>query len=136
MHVRSVPAVGLDRFVESGGDPAHHREVRRYLDAMFAAGSMRPEWCFVAEEHGGPVGRIAFWTLPGMEEPLALVLFDAPWREDHRGTGARLLGHALEEARALGAGGSNTSSTTRRCRPNSSTIPKNGSRCSRAPGSP
>ncbi len=105
MHVRSVPAVGLDRFVESGGDPAHHGEVRRYLDAMFAAGSMRPEWCFVAEEHGGPVGRIAFWTLPGMEEPLALVLFDAPWREDHRGTGARLLGHALEEARALGAGG-------------------------------
>lgn len=79
MRVRSVPAVGLDRFVESGGDPAHHGGVRRYLDAMFAAGSMRREWCFVAEEHGGPVGRIAFWTLPGMEEPLALVLFDAPW---------------------------------------------------------
>ena len=103
MHVRSVPAVGLDRFVESGGDPAHRREVRQYLDAMFAAGSMRPEWCFVAEEHGEPVGRIAFWTLPGMEEPFALVLFDAPWQGNYRKTGARLLGHALEEARALGA---------------------------------
>lgn len=103
MHVRSVPAVGLDRFVESGGDPAHHREVHQYLDAMFAAGSMRPEWCFVAEERGGPFGRIAFWTLPGMEEPFALVLFDAPWRGKHRKSGARLLGHALEKARALGA---------------------------------
>lgn len=104
MFVRSVPDVGLDRFVEAGGDPAQHREVRRYLDAMFTAGSMRPEWCFVAEEDGGPVGRIAFWTLPGMESPFALVLFDVPWRGDYRERGSRLLGLALEEARALGAG--------------------------------
>ncbi len=103
MHLRSVPAVGLDRFVESGGDAVHHGEVRRYLDAMFDAGSMRPEWCFVAEEHGGPAGRIAFWTLPGIEKPFALVLFDVPSREDYREAGSRLLEHALEEARTLGA---------------------------------
>jgi ribosomal protein S18 acetylase RimI-like enzyme len=103
MHVRPVTAVGLDLFVESGGDPAYHREVRRYLDAMFAAGSMRPEWCFVAEKNGTPVGRIAFWTLPGMEEPFAIVLFDAGWTGNHHEVGARLLGYALDEAYRLGS---------------------------------
>jgi len=43
---------------------------------MFAAGSMRPEWCFVAQEEGEdhPLGRVAFWTLPGMGEPFEVAL--------------------------------------------------------------
>ncbi len=65
---------------------------------------MRPEWCFVAEEEGeGPVGRVAFWTLPGMEEPFALVLLDVPWDTDYVSGGTRLLEDVLEKARALGA---------------------------------
>ncbi len=56
---------------------------------MFAAGSMRPEWCFVIQEkENNPLGRVAFWTLPGMEKPLALVLLEVPWEEDHLGAGA------------------------------------------------
>ena len=100
MHVRSAADAGLDRFVGAGGDPAHQEEVRRYLDTMFAAGSMRPGWCFVAEE-GTTVGRIAFWTLPGMEEPFALVLFDVDRRGDLRAFGAGLLEYALKEARRM-----------------------------------
>lgn len=103
MHVRSAASVGLDTFVESAGDPAHHREVRRYLETMFAAGSIRPEWCFVAEEDSGPYGRIAFWTLPGMGEPFAIVLFDVFWSGNYRDAGARLLDFVLEEARRLGS---------------------------------
>ena len=70
---------------------------------MFAAGSMHPEWCFVAEEGDRPLGRVAFWTLPGMEEPFALVLLDVPWNGDHMGVGQRLLEDVLNEARRLGA---------------------------------
>ena len=72
---------------------------------MFAARSMRPEWCFVAEaEHGErPLGRVALWTLPGMEEPFALVLLDLPWDGDYTGVGTRLLEYVLEKARVLGA---------------------------------
>ncbi len=103
MHVRSVPSAGLDVFVELAGDPAQHGEVRRYLETMFAAGSMRPEWCFVAENDGSPVGRVAFWTLPGMAASFALVLFDVLWRENYREVGSALLGYALEEARRLGS---------------------------------
>jgi predicted N-acetyltransferase YhbS len=105
MHTRPVCAGELDLFVEAARDPGHCREVEQYLENMFAAGSMRPEWCFVAEEEQEdcPLGRVAFWTLPGMEEPFALVLLDVPWDGDYIGVGTRLLRDVLEKARALGA---------------------------------
>jgi ribosomal protein S18 acetylase RimI-like enzyme len=103
MHTRPVRADELDRFVETA--PDHHREVRQYMERMFAAGSMRPEWCFIVEEEQGesPLGRVAFWTLPGMEEPFALVLLDVPWDGEYMDVGTRLLGEVFEKARALGA---------------------------------
>jgi predicted N-acetyltransferase YhbS/RimJ/RimL family protein N-acetyltransferase len=105
MHTRPVRADELDLFVGAAGTPDQRREVEHYLKSMFAAGSMRPEWCFVAEEEQGerPLGRVAFWTLPGMEKPFALVLLDVPWDDDYVGVGTRLLGDVLESARALGA---------------------------------
>ena len=104
MRTRPVRADELDLFVEAAGPPEHREEVRRYLQSMFAAGSMRPEWCFVArQEEDRPLGRVAFWTLPGMEEPFALVLLDVPWDGDFVGVGTRLLEDVLNEARGLGA---------------------------------
>jgi RimJ/RimL family protein N-acetyltransferase len=49
------------------------------------------------------VGRVAFWTLPGMKEPFALVLLDVDWEGDHMSVGPRLLRYTLDAARALGA---------------------------------
>jgi GNAT superfamily N-acetyltransferase len=103
MHTRTVRADELTLFVEAGGVPDHRREVEQYLESMFAAGSMRPEWCFVAEDGDRLLGRVAFWTLPGTEEPFALVLLDVPWDGDYMGVGTRLLADVFEEARALGA---------------------------------
>jgi hypothetical protein len=105
MLTRPVRADELDLFVETAGSPDRRREVQHYMERMFAAGSMRPEWCFiVAQEQGeSPLGRVAFWTLPGMEEPFALVLLDVPWDGEYMDVGTRLLGDVLEEARALGA---------------------------------
>jgi GNAT superfamily N-acetyltransferase len=104
MNTRPVGADELYIFVEIAGAPDHRREVGQYLKNMFATGSMRPEWCFVVEEEGGgPLGRVAFWTLPGMEEPFALVLLDVPWDEDYMGVGTSLLEDVLDRARALGA---------------------------------
>ena len=104
MRTRPVRADELDLFVEAAGLPDHRQEVEQYLKSMFAAGSMRPGWCFVAEEEGRPLGRVAFWTLPGMEKPFALVLLDVHWEGDYLGVGSRLLGDVLDEARRLGAG--------------------------------
>jgi len=103
MQIRPVPPEDLGHFIGAAGSPDHHEEVDHYLQRMFAAGSMRPEWCFIAEEEDRPVGRIAFWTLPGMEKPFALVLLDVDWDGDYAEVGTRLLELALDEARALGA---------------------------------
>ena len=103
MHIHPVPRGDLDIFIGATGSPDYREEFEQYLDRMFAAGSMRPEWCFVAEEGDLPVGRVAFWTLPGMEEPFALVLLDVDWEGDHMSVGTRLLRYTLDAARALGA---------------------------------
>jgi ribosomal protein S18 acetylase RimI-like enzyme len=103
MHIRPVLPEDLGRFIGAVGSPEHQEEVDHYLQRMFAAGSMRPEWCFIAEKRDRVVGRIAFWTLPGMEAPFALVLLDVDRGGDYAEVGTRLLEHALEEARALGS---------------------------------
>ncbi len=103
MRTRPIRADELDLFVEAGGHPEYREEVKQYLTSMFAVGSMRPEWCIVAEDENRHVGRAALWALPGMEEPLALVLLDVPWEYNHLGVGRRLLEDVLAHARALGA---------------------------------
>ena len=103
MRTRFVHVGEFDLFIEAAGHPDHREETRQYLQSMFAAGSMRPERCFVIEEEDRPLGRVAFWTLPGMKEPFALVLLDVPWEGDYLGVGKRLLGDVLDEARRLGA---------------------------------
>jgi GNAT superfamily N-acetyltransferase/RimJ/RimL family protein N-acetyltransferase len=103
MRIRSVGTNELDLFIDAAGFPDHRSEIEQYLDRMFAAGSMRPEWCFIAEEEDRPVGRVAFWTLPGMEQSFALVLLDVDWEGVYTAVGTRLLQYTLDEARALGA---------------------------------
>ena len=103
IRIRPVGNDELELFVEAAGLPDHQREIRHYLKNMVAAGSMRPEWCFLAEEGDRPVGRVALWTLSGMKEPFALVLLDVDWEGDYAAVATRLLEGMLDEARALGA---------------------------------
>jgi hypothetical protein len=101
MRTHTVCAVELDRFVEAGGATRHRQEVRQYVRSMFDAGCMRPDWCFVIEDGDGNLGRVALWTLPGMDEPLDLVLLDVPCEDPS--AGVRLLREVLERARLFGA---------------------------------
>ena len=103
MRIRTVGANELDLFVEAGGAPEHRREVKSYVEDMFAAGSMRPEWCFVLEDGDRAVGRVALWTLPKSAEPLDAVLLDVPWNGEYLSLGELVLVEVLGEARALGA---------------------------------
>jgi hypothetical protein len=76
MRTRPVRADELDLFVEAGGNPDYREEVRQYLMSMLAAESMRPEWCFVAEDENRYLGRAALWTLPGPDATLAGPTFE------------------------------------------------------------
>ncbi len=101
MRTPTFRAAELDSFVEAGGAARHREQFRQYVQSMFDAGSMRPEWCFVIEEEGKSLGRAAFWTLPGVDEPLDLVLLDVAWED--LSVGERLLSDVLERARSFGA---------------------------------
>lgn len=102
MRIRPIQADEIDLFIEAG-DTGHHEEVKQYVEGMFAAGAMRPAWCFVIEEEGRPLGRAALWTLPGAHRPHALVLLDVPWEEEDPTISVPLLRGVLDRARALGA---------------------------------
>jgi RimJ/RimL family protein N-acetyltransferase/predicted N-acetyltransferase YhbS len=102
MHTRPVRAGELESFAEVGA-PEHHEDYKRHLENMFAAGTMSPEGCFVIEEEGEILGRVAFWTLPATEEPYALELLDLGWDGNYLSVGVPLLRNVLGEARALGS---------------------------------
>ncbi|HEX2742017.1 MAG TPA: hypothetical protein VHM69_16350 [Rubrobacter sp.] len=101
MRIRPIHADEIDLFVEAGST-GHNEEVKQYVEGMFAAGAMRPGWCFVIEEEGRPLGRVALWALPGADRPLALVLLDVPWEEEDLTVSVPLLRDVLDRARALG----------------------------------
>ena len=69
---------------------------------MIERGSMRPEWCFIADGGRETVGRAALWSLPHDATPSSLVLVDVAW-DDDLGVGEDLVRFALGRARALGA---------------------------------
>ncbi len=102
MHIRPIHPHEQAAFAAAGDHPEHAGSVREYLDQMLAKGAMRVEWCFVAEEVGRLLGRVACWTLPAIGMPLALVLLDAPWQGDYLGVGTDLLEHSVGVVRALG----------------------------------
>lgn len=100
--VRPITLEELDTFASCGQKLGYTDEGKQYIERMFTVGSIRPEWCFVAEDNSGIQGRLAFWTLPGMEKPMDLVLLDLDWeRTDFLRRGTELLSQALDFIRGL-----------------------------------
>ncbi len=59
--------------------PEHIADTVQYVQRLFDTKCSRPEWCFVAENSGGAIARIALWSLPAQHIPLDFVLFNAHW---------------------------------------------------------
>lgn len=71
--------------------PEHVDDIVRYVEGLFASGSSRPEWCFIAWRDGRPCGRVAFWALPRVGRPLDIVLLNLPWDGEADAVGRALL---------------------------------------------
>jgi RimJ/RimL family protein N-acetyltransferase len=102
IRLRPIAESELAAFAAAATDPAHAAAVHRYAEDLLAKGAMRLDWCFLAEQGGVPVGRIAFWALPGAASPSDIVLFDLPW-SGQEAIGAAMLQQAADRARSLGA---------------------------------
>jgi GNAT superfamily N-acetyltransferase len=82
MRIRPIQPGELLAFAGAATHSEHVGAVHDYVSDLLIKGSMRTEWCYVAESRGQEVGRAAFWTLPKMNRPLDLVLLDVLWETE------------------------------------------------------
>jgi GNAT superfamily N-acetyltransferase len=98
--LRSISSDEKDLFSE-GETPEKAAGLRAYLDSQLAAGSIRPEWCFVAERDGRQLGRAALYAMPGVDVPASIALLETSW--DEPAAGPEVLRLVAAQARDLGA---------------------------------
>ena len=105
MRIRPIQPAELPVFAGAATHSEHVGAVHDYVSDLLIKGSMRTEWCYVAESRGREIGRAAFWTLPKMNHPLDLVLLDVLWEtEGAYEIGVNLL-QEVPAGRALGKSG-------------------------------
>jgi len=103
MRIRPIQPDELPVFAGAATHSEHVGAVYDYVFDLLIKGSMRTEWCYVAESRGRAIGRAAFWTLPKMSRPLDVVLLDVPWEtEGAYEIGVNLLQEVFRIARLFG----------------------------------
>jgi RimJ/RimL family protein N-acetyltransferase len=75
-------ASSIEAFAAVATSPEHIAYTAQYVQRLFDTKCSRPEWCFVAEQSGKSIARIALWSLPEHDTPLDFVLFNASWNAD------------------------------------------------------
>jgi len=99
--VRQIDVGELPAFISFASDGTQAADQAAYVERLIQIGSMRQAWCYVAERAAMTVGRFAFWTLPKIAKPMAIVLLDvAPMVEDRAEVAAALLERATADALA------------------------------------
>jgi RimJ/RimL family protein N-acetyltransferase len=97
MIIRPLAAHEIATFAQVCGSNTHAQDVEHYLQQMLQQGSVRLEWCFVAEEARQIIGTLAYWALPTAEKPTDIVLLTVPWeRADFLSVGTQLLEETLQ----------------------------------------
>jgi RimJ/RimL family protein N-acetyltransferase len=103
MQIRVIHPTEIGAFVQAGTRPEDSEAIRNYLDRLLAGGFTHLNWCFVAEETGQFLGRVAYWTMPRVGIPQHIVLLDVPWEDADQTVGTRLLEETAAIMRRRGA---------------------------------
>src|ERR1700693_234551 len=69
MRIRPIQPDELPVFAGAATHSEYVGAVHDYVSDLLIKGSMRTEWCYVAESRGQEVARAAFWTWPKMNRP-------------------------------------------------------------------
>jgi len=98
MLIRPLSSSETPTFARVIGGDMHADAVEQYLQRMLQQGTIRLEWCFVAEEANHIVGTIAYYGLPPVGKPFAFELLELPWeRDDFLSIGTGILPDTLRE---------------------------------------
>lgn len=99
--IRPIGIGELPTFASTANHPDNVLDQTAYVERLIRIGSMRPEWCYLAEQSGIPIARFAFWALPKVGTPEAIVLLDiAPDVADRAVVAKALLVRAIADALA------------------------------------
>jgi predicted acetyltransferase len=102
MNIRSLKPDELDAFVQLTQSPDEAAMLHLTLQSLLAEGKSRPEWLFVADDHGAPAGRIGFFEqIPGSGEATMMALH-LDWDGDYLGVGLPLLMAGFDGLRQAG----------------------------------
>ncbi|HZG13754.1 MAG TPA: GNAT family N-acetyltransferase [Candidatus Bathyarchaeia archaeon] len=80
--IRAIQPDEIARFSTLCDRAFSPHDVQQYMEKMFSSRSMRQEWCYFLEEANAPIGQIALWTLPKLDVPQSMVLWELPWERD------------------------------------------------------
>jgi len=74
--IRPISAGELPAFASAAG-AEHAADQQTYLARLLEQRATRTEWCYLAEDHGRNLGRVALWTLPTLTRPESVILLDS-----------------------------------------------------------
>jgi hypothetical protein len=69
MTIRPIQRAEIEVFARFSADDDLNALFKDDMMRRWEEGASRPEWCFVAEEHGQVVGCIGYWGLPAFSIP-------------------------------------------------------------------
>jgi len=98
--IRPIGVGELPIFASTANNPLHVADQTAYIERLIGIESMRREWCYLAEQAGNPIGRFAYWTLPKVGKPIAIVLLDVADVVDRASVADALLSRAITDALA------------------------------------
>ncbi|OKH48912.1 hypothetical protein NIES2101_21495 [Calothrix sp. HK-06] len=96
MFIRPICEEELNVFAAFSNNPQTNERFLVYLTQMWNEGYIRPEFCFVAEEAGVIIGRIAYWKLPSLNNFLEIDFLEIPLSVNYLEVSAELLVRSLE----------------------------------------
>ncbi|NMG09835.1 GNAT family N-acetyltransferase [Brasilonema sp. UFV-L1] len=97
MDIRPIRREELEAFANFSERADLNEHFLNYLRDMWAGSYIRPEWCFVAEEAGEFVGRIAYWCLPSLDKPFEMDVLEVPWNANYIEVGSNLIQQSLSQ---------------------------------------
>ncbi len=99
MKVRPIDHTEADLFA-CISDPAASGE---WLRRLWESGETSPDWCFVAETDGVPVGRVCYLSFSSTRSEAHILGLHLPWQGDYVSVGRVLLLESLQRIAGQGA---------------------------------
>jgi ribosomal protein S18 acetylase RimI-like enzyme len=102
MIVRPITADELELFANLSKQPTskNSSSLQKLAHELWEKGSSHPQWFFLAEENGQPLGRAAYWRLKARPEEMRLIALQLPWDDRYLEVGLQLLLESWEQLKA------------------------------------